>query len=115
MPSKDQGVLLLKPDGQIAFASTYFCDLVGIKFDKVAGTSYFDYVFPDDIEVAKTLLKPSELPQQPPLEFRLQRLDGTRVLVEVQGSPLRSNGQIYAVTGTVRKATTRRVSLPEKP
>jgi len=107
MPTRDKGVLLLKLEGRIIFASTHFCDLVGIKFDKVAGTSYFDYVFPDDVEVARTLLKPGELPRQPPIQFRLQRLDGTRVLVEVQGSPLQSaNGEVYAVTGTVTEATT---------
>ena len=105
MSPVDQGVLLLKPEGQIAFANTYFSDLVGIGFDKVAGTSYFDYVFPDDLEVAKTLLERSELPPPPPLQFRLKRLDGTRVLVEVHGSPLRAaNGRVYAVTGTVAKA-----------
>ena len=107
MPSRDKGVLLLKLEGRIVFASTHFCDLIGIQFDKVAGTSYFDYVFPDDVEVAKTLLKPSEVPPQPPIQFRLQRLDGTPVLVEVQGSPLQSaNGQVYAVTGTVTEART---------
>jgi len=106
MPSRDKGVLLLQLEGRIAFASTYFCDLVGIKFDKVAGTSYFDYVFPDDVEVARTLLEPSELPHPPPIQFRLQRLDGTRVLVDVQSSPLlAADGHVYAVTGTVTEAT----------
>jgi PAS domain S-box-containing protein len=106
MLSRDKGVLLLKPEGQIAFASTYFCDLVGIKHDRVAGTFYLDYVFPDDVKVAKTLLRPSELSDQPGLQFRLKRLDGTQVLVNVQRSPLQfTDGRVYAITGTVTKAT----------
>ena len=106
MRSRDKGDLLLKPQGQIAFASTHFCDLVGIKHDKVAGTSYLDYVFPDDAKLATTLLKPSELKHLPRLQFRLKRLDGTPVLVNVQGSPLQfTGGRVYAITGTVTKAT----------
>jgi PAS domain S-box-containing protein len=55
MPFKNTGALLLMLDGRIAFASTYFCDLVGVEHDKVAGKSYFDFVFPEDKDAARTL------------------------------------------------------------
>jgi PAS domain-containing protein len=50
VPFRGKGAVMLDLDGRIAFASTYFCDLVGIQHDKVAGMSYLDFVFPEDID-----------------------------------------------------------------
>jgi len=55
---------LLKPDGQIAFGSTHFCDLVGIKYDKVAGLSCFDFVVPEDMNAARELFKANRIPHK---------------------------------------------------
>ena len=104
MPFKKVGALLLKLDGQIVFASTFFCDLVGISHEKVAGKSYFDFVFPEDMDAARKLLETHVRPHDP-LRLRLLRLDGTEIETDVQPVPvLTAEGDVYAITATVTVA-----------
>jgi hypothetical protein len=37
MPFRDKGAVIIDLTGRIAFASVYFCDLVGIEHDKIKG------------------------------------------------------------------------------
>lgn len=89
MPFKDTGVLLLKLDGQIAFGSTYVCELVGIKHDKIAGMSFFDFVFPEEVDAARNLFDAAEPPHAEPRRFRLRRLDGSEVWTNIQARSLK--------------------------
>jgi len=106
MPFKNTGTLLLKLDGEIAFASTYFCDLIGVKHDRVAGMSCFDFVFPEDMDAAPDLFAWMKFPLADPLRFRLRRLDGTEVWTNIQSVPLKTGetGRIYAITATITAA-----------
>ena len=104
MPFKNAGTLLLMLDGRIAFASTYFCDLVGVAHDKVAGTSYFDFVFPEDMGAARKLFETNVLPHDP-LRLRLRRLNGTEIWTDIQAAPIQTaGGDVYAITVTVTTA-----------
>jgi PAS domain S-box-containing protein len=69
-------------DGRIAWASTYFCDLVGVEHDKIAGMSCFDFVFPEDMEAAKARFEENRRPNAAPFRFRLRRVDGIEVWVD---------------------------------
>jgi PAS domain S-box-containing protein len=89
MPFENTGALLLHLDGRIAFASTYFCDLVGVQHDKVAGMSFFDFVFPEDRDAARNLFETTTLPHADPIGFRLRRRDGTEVWTSIQAAPLK--------------------------
>jgi len=105
MPFKNAGVLLLQLDGRIAFASTYFCDLVGVEHDKVAGTSYFDFVFPEDMDAARKLFETNVLMHADPLRFRLRRVDGTEIWTDIHAAPVESaKGDVYAITATITAA-----------
>jgi PAS domain S-box-containing protein len=105
MPFKNTGALLLRLDGRIAFGSTYFCDLVGVAHDKIAETSYFDFVFPEDMDAARKLFDTNSLPRANAVRFRLRRLDGTEIWTDIQASPMRlPQGEIYAITATVTAA-----------
>ena len=42
MPFKNTGLVMLDLNGRIAYASTYFCDMIGVAYDKIAGMSCFD-------------------------------------------------------------------------
>jgi PAS domain S-box-containing protein len=104
MPFKNTGTLLLTLEG-IAFASTYFCDLVGIKPAEVAGRSWFEFVFPEDMQAARELFKAAKLPHVDPLRFRFRRLDGTEVWTDVQAAHVEAaDGRIYAITATITTA-----------
>lgn len=105
MPFKNTGSLVLTLEGKIAFASTYFCDLVGIEHNKVAGMPWFDFVFAEDMEAARDLFEAAKLPHADPVRFRVRRLDGSEVWTDIQAAHLEaSDGRIYAVTATVTAA-----------
>src|SRR5215469_4739133 len=53
---RGKGAVLLSLEGRIAFASTYFCDLVGVEHKEIAGMSCFDFVFPEDRDKALELV-----------------------------------------------------------
>lgn len=102
MPFRDKGAVMLDLEGRIAFASTYFCDLVGVQHDKIAGMSYFDFVFSEDADVAKQILEETKLPRGRPFRLRLRHTDGSPVWVDVQGAALQTaSGELYAFSLTI--------------
>jgi PAS domain S-box-containing protein len=102
MPFRGKGALMFDLNGRIAFASTYFCDLVGVEPDKIAGMSYFDFVFPEDMDAARQLLKIDKLPEATTFRLRFRRTDGAETWTDVQKAVLQtSGGEIYAITATV--------------
>jgi len=107
VPFRGKGAVMLDLQGRIAFASTYFCDLVGVEHDRVARMSYLDFVFAEDIPQAKTIFEQG-LPK--PLRLRLRRSDGFPVWVDIRGAALQTAaGEVYAISATVTAAG----SLPE--
>src|ERR1043165_1332056 len=99
MPFPNTGVLTIDLSGRIAFASTYFCDLVGLDHESVPGMSCFDFVFPDDMDAAKKLFELNKLPQAAPFRFRLRRWDGTEVWTDIQGTVLQTaGGKVYGIS-----------------
>ena len=108
MSSHNDVGLLLKADGRIVFANKYFCDLVGIKYDKVAGKSCFDFIFPEDMDSARKLIDTATHPHADPLRFRFRRLDGTAVWTDIQALPLQTT---MGKTDTVRTRHRLKVSV----
>jgi PAS domain S-box-containing protein len=105
MPFRNTGTLLLTLDGQIAFASTYFCEIVGVPLGDAPGKSWLDYVFPEDRGAACDLFERAKLADADPIRFRLRRLNGTQILADVQAAPVYAPGDIiYAVTATITSA-----------
>jgi len=91
---------MLDLSGRIAFANTYFCDLVGVEHDKVARMSYLDFVFAEDKHEAKRIFEENKPPRAAP--FRLRRLDGSPVWVDIQGAALHTaKGEVYAISATI--------------
>jgi PAS domain S-box-containing protein len=104
MPFKT-GTVLLSPEGRIAFASARFCDLVGSQPDRVAGMSWFEFVFPEDLLAARELFDTNKLPHAEPVCFRLRCVDGTEVWTNIQAAHLqRPGGETYGVTATVTES-----------
>jgi PAS domain S-box-containing protein len=105
MPFPGKGAVLIELSGRIAFASTYFCDLVGVEHDKIAGMSYFDFVYPDDVDEARKIFGPAKNLSPEPSNLRLRRIDGTVVWAEIQGVAMEdAHGEIYAISATVTAA-----------
>jgi len=105
MPFPGKGAVLIELSGRIAFASTYFCDLVGIEHDKIAGMSFFDFVYREDMNEARKMFDPTMIPSAEPASLRLRRVDGGLVSVEVHGAPMEdARGDAYAISATVTAA-----------
>jgi PAS domain S-box-containing protein len=105
MPFPGKGAVLIELSGRIAFASTYFCDLVGVEHDKIAGMSYFDFVHPDDVDEARKMFGLAKNLSAAPSNLRLRRIDGTAVSVEIHGVAMEdAHGEIYAISATVTAA-----------
>jgi|SRR5215472_1169130 len=105
MPFKNTGTLLLHLDGRIVFASTYFCDLVDIDHDKASGMSYFDFVFPEEMEEAKNQMETCKFVVPPPYFRKLRTSKGAPVWVAIQCSPLQTAaGETYAVSAAITAA-----------
>ena len=93
---------LVRMNGRILFASTRFCKLIGVSHSKVAGMSYFDFVFREDFDFARQLFQPNKHLKDEPFSVRLKRMDGAPVWVDIQLVPMKSlSGKIYAVTVAV--------------
>ena len=105
MPFHGAGVVLIDLNGRIAFASTFFCDVVGLEHDKVSGMSWFDFVFPEDMDEARKIFDANKLPHAEPFRFRLRRSDGSGVWTDIQGNAMQTaGGDIYGVSATVTLA-----------
>jgi len=92
-------------DGRIAFANTYFCKLVGIPHGQVAGMSCFDFVFPEDLGLAKQLFDINKVLKADRFSFRLRRIDGAPVFADIQCAAIRTaSGKVYAVNAAVTRA-----------
>jgi len=105
MPFPGKGAVLIELSGRIAFASTSFCDLVGVEHDKIAGMSYFDFVYPDDKDEAGKMFRSTTKVSAEASNLRLRRADGTVVWAEIHGAALAdAHGEIYAISATVTAA-----------
>ena len=97
-----KGIVLILRDGRIVFGSTHFCALVGVHYTKVAGMSYFDFVFPEDLNAATQLFKINTHFKADPFSFRLKRMDGEPVWVDIQFAPVKSQGgSLFAVSAAI--------------
>jgi len=100
-----KGAILLNLEGRIAYANTYFCDLIGVDYTKIAGMSFFDFVFPEDMNRAKDLLELSKKLHSQSFRLKLRAADGKEVLLAVHGDVARTpSGVVCGVHATVAAA-----------
>jgi PAS domain S-box-containing protein len=102
MAPERQGIVMVDLQGEVTFANSFFCDLMGTTLEKTMGFSCFQFVFADDLEKARMLLEANKLPDPKPFRFRLKHASGSPVAVQIQGTPLKSpDGRIYGVLATI--------------
>lgn len=101
------GTVVVNVEHRVAFASTYFCVLLGMRPNEIVGVSFFDFVFPEDIDKAREMFEP---PGADTLRLRLRRLDGQAVWVGIKGSPiLGPSGETHGITLAIAAAETAQV------
>ena len=113
MPFAAKGAVMFDLSGRIAFASTYFCELVGIEYEKIDGMSVFDFVYPEDMGEAMKRFELYKRPNAEAFRLRLRRMNGKPIWVDVQPAPMRvPHGDVYAVTATVTAAEPESIATP---
>jgi PAS domain S-box-containing protein len=102
MGFRHNGIVMMDLEGRITFANTFVCDLMGVTPEEVAGVSCFEFVFPEDLESASSLLEENKVPQAKPFRFRLRRKNGLPVWVDIQGAPIKTaSGPVFGVLATI--------------
>jgi len=110
MSSSEKGSVLVDLKGTITFASSFFCALVRVQAGRADGKSFFDFVFPEDLESARKGFEAIRRPFALPYPLRLRRSDGTEVWIAIQGQPLQAAArEVYGIAATITLAH----ALPE--
>lgn len=105
MSSSAKGSLIVDLKGTITFASSFFCALVRVEVGHAAGKSFYDFVFPEDLQSAKKGFEASQSPLALPYPLRLRRCDGTEVWTAIQGRPLQTaSREVYGISATIALA-----------
>ena len=100
--TRSECLFFFRLNGRIIFGGTYFCELVNIHYSKIAGLSFFDFVFPDDLAEAKQFLQHHRFPKADSFRLRLKRADGTPVWVDIQFAAMKwPDGEVYALSAEV--------------
>lgn len=102
---RGKGAIMLDLEGRIEFASSHFCELIGGTLNEMFAKSFLDLVFPEDVGNAGAMLELIKQHESPSFRFRLRRVDGAHVWVDIVGGPIRTaGGEVYGTTATVTAA-----------
>ena len=76
-------------------------EILGTSPSEMVGRPSFAYVFPEDVEAAQRF-EAKVRGDKKPFHFRLRRMDGSAVWVDVQGTPMHNAaGAFRGIVGTV--------------
>ena len=88
--------------GTIAYVSSFFCALVRVEAKRATGMSFFDFVFPEDVEPVKRRIEAGKSPEALPFVLKLRRTDGTIVWTAIQSQPLQTeSGTVYGISAII--------------
>jgi PAS domain S-box-containing protein len=86
----------------IQFANPYALRLIGAKhFDEVFGTSFLEFVHPEDRTLVKRIARHAWEKSLPPVEERLVRLDGKLVNAEITSGPIVYEGEKAVISSFI--------------
>ena len=106
MKKTSDGIWIIDVDGKTVFANARMAEILGVTVDQMLGLDSFDYVYTEDVPVAKRLFEAKVRGDSKPLHFKLRRVDGSGVWVDVQGTPLHNAAGVFnGIVGTFTVST----------
>jgi PAS domain S-box-containing protein len=109
------GIVLLRPEATISYASPSTARILGYVPEELAGRNTFDFVHPQDIAYVRTQLE--DLKQSPgsvvSAMFRMAHKDGSWRWVEMTGTNLLAEPDVQAIVINLRDVTERERALCE--
>lgn len=95
------GLWIIDANGVTIYANEPMAQILGTTQSDLIGKDSFLYVFPQDLPAAKHLFASKQSGSAAPFHFKLRRVDGTSIWVDVQGTPMQNAaGQFTGIVGT---------------
>ena len=111
LSTASEGVWLLDRDGRSQFLNDRMEAILGLTPAEVAERSVFDFVYPEDVEMANAYVADILGGESREFEFRLRQPDGRPIWVRIGTSPVRNDrGRIVGILGLFTDMTERRQS-----
>lgn len=101
MVDQNDGVWIIDAEARTLYANAAMAEMLATNIAAMMGSPSFHYLFPEDVEAAQRLFNGKQKGDSSPFHFRLRRVDGSAIWVDVQGTPMRSGeGEFIGIVGT---------------
>jgi PAS domain S-box-containing protein len=96
-----EGIWIIDSEGKTVFANDSMAQILGTTTPDLIGKDSFLFVFPEDLGAAQRLFSSKQAGSSAPFHFKLRRIDGSSIWVDVQGTPMRdAAGEFTGIVGT---------------
>jgi PAS domain S-box-containing protein len=104
-----EGVWVIDAGSRTLYANRRMGELLGLAADGMLGRFPNDFLFPEDLEEARSLFRLKRQGDDRPFDFRLRRTDGSAVWCRIGNRPLFDDGgQFVGVLGMFSDVTDRK-------
>jgi PAS domain S-box-containing protein len=99
--ARPDGLWIINAQGVTVYANEDMAQILGTTVTDLIGKDSFLYVFPEDLQAAQNLFAAKQAGSRNPFHFKLRRVDGDFVWVDVQGTQMRNAaGQFIGIVGS---------------
>ena len=96
-----EGLWIIDADGKTVFANESMAQILGTTTDDLSGQDSFSFIFVEDLAAAQRLFAAKQAGSTAPFHFKLRRMDGSPIWVDVQGTPMHNAaGDFLGIVGT---------------
>ncbi len=102
------GTWIIDAEGKTVYANDPMAEILGTTTAFLRGKDSFAFIFPEDLPAARRLFSMKQSGSPAPFTFKLRRVDGSSIWVDVQGTPMHNDaGQFLGIVGTFSAALDR--------
>jgi PAS domain S-box-containing protein len=104
-----EGICIVAEGERIGFVNQSLADMLGYTVDEMLGHSIFEFIFEEDLEIAKERMEQRKAGDTAPRDFRFRRKDGSEVWASVTTNILyEEDGGFLGLLGMLTDITERR-------
>jgi PAS domain S-box-containing protein len=104
-----EGICIVAEGERIGFVNQSLADMLGYRVDEMLGHSIFEFIFEEDLEIAKERMEQRKAGDTAPRDFRFRRKDGSEVWASVTTNILyEEDGGFLGLLGMLTDITERR-------
>ena len=101
------GLWIIDAGGKTVLANEAMADILGTTPADLVGKDSFLFVFSEDLAAAQRLFSLKQAGSSAPFHFRMRRVDGSAIWVDVQGTPMyNASGRFTGIVGTFTVSAT---------